>query len=73
MEKLQGSKSVEAQLCMGAFQYAKPNLNELIWDCGSGRELRERGFSKDVTHSTSLNVLQVVPILQNGRFVNFVK
>ncbi|WP_244548033.1 MULTISPECIES: 2-phosphosulfolactate phosphatase [unclassified Bacillus (in: firmicutes)] len=34
IEKLQGSKSVEAQLCMGAFQYAKSNLNEYIWDCG---------------------------------------
>lgn len=73
MEKLQGSKSVEAQLCMSAFQYAKSNLHEFIWDCGSGRELRERGFAEDVTHSASLDVLQVVPILQNGRFVNFVK
>ncbi|MFD0770421.1 2-phosphosulfolactate phosphatase [Bacillus sp. CGMCC 1.60114] len=72
IEKLQGSKSVEAQLCMGAFQYAKSNLNEFIWDCGSGRELRERGFAEDVTHSASLNLLQVVPFLQNDRFVNFI-
>lgn len=73
MEKLQGSKSVEAQLCMSAFQYAKSNINEFIWDCGSGRELRERGFVEDVTHSAAIDVLQVVPTLQNGRFVNFVK
>lgn len=73
MGKLQGSKSVEAQLCMGAFRYAKSNLNKFIWDCGSGRELRERGFAEDVTHSAAVDVLQVVPILQNGRFVNFVK
>ncbi|WP_440604501.1 2-phosphosulfolactate phosphatase [Bacillus sp. GB_SG_008] len=72
IENLQGSKSGEAQLCMGAFQYAKSNLNEFIWDCGSARELRERGFAEDVTHSTSLNLLQVVPFLQNDRFVNFI-
>ncbi|CAG9614085.1 2-phosphosulfolactate phosphatase [Bacillus rhizoplanae] len=72
IEKLQGSKSGEAQLCRGAFQYAKSNLNEFIWDCGSGRELRERGFAEDVTHSASLNLLQVVPFLQNDRFVNFI-
>lgn len=73
IEKLQGSKSVEAQLCMGAFQYAKSNINEFIWDCGSGRELRERGFARDVTYSAAVDELQVVPILQKDRFVNFVK
>lgn len=31
------------------------------------------GIAEDVTHSAFLDVLQVVPILQNGRFVNFVK
>ncbi|MDC2865145.1 2-phosphosulfolactate phosphatase [Bacillus sp. BP-3] len=73
IEKLQGSKSVEAQLCMGAFQYATSNLNEFIWDCGSSRELRERGFAEDVTYSAAVDVLQVVPVFQNGRFVNFLK
>ncbi len=73
IEKLKGSKSVEAQLCMGAFQSARSNLDEFIWDCGSGRELRERGFAEDITYSAAVDVLQVVPMLQNDRFVNFVK
>ncbi|MEH6890843.1 hypothetical protein V7024_14175 [Bacillus sp. JJ864] len=69
IEKLQERKSVEAQLCIDAFQYAKNNLNKWIWE--SSRELRERGFAEDVTYSASLAMLQVVPILQNDWFMNF--
>lgn len=34
LSKLEGSKSPEAQVCIGAFHHAEPNISELLWDCG---------------------------------------
>ncbi|HYK73492.1 MAG TPA: 2-phosphosulfolactate phosphatase [Pseudoneobacillus sp.] len=66
---LDGDLSPEGEVCVGAFQQSKAKLNDLIWDCGSGRELRERGFEDDVSHSSRLNVFQTVPILKVDQFV----
>lgn len=66
---LDGEKSPEAEVCIGAFIQAEPKLDQLIWDCGSGRELRERGFEADVRHCSRLNVYQTVPVLNNDHFV----
>ncbi|WHZ04063.1 2-phosphosulfolactate phosphatase [Neobacillus sp. YX16] len=68
---LEGEKSPEAEVCKGAFYHAEPKLNELIWDCGSGRELREKGFGADVKHCSQLNTYQTVPFLRNNHFVRF--
>ncbi|MEH7495624.1 2-phosphosulfolactate phosphatase [Neobacillus niacini] len=68
---LEGEKSPEAEVCMGAFLQAKPKLDALIWDSGSGRELRERGFAADVEHCSRLNVYQSVPILKEDHFVSY--
>jgi 2-phosphosulfolactate phosphatase len=68
---LKGEKSPEAEVCMGAFYHAEPKLDELIWDCGSGRELREKGFGADVKHCSQLNTYQTVPVLRNNHFVRF--
>lgn len=73
IEKIQGSKSVEARLCMSAYKSVKQNLLEFIWDCGSARELRERGFDEDVKHCASLDRFQTVPLLKRDRFVDFLK
>ncbi|MFB3162080.1 2-phosphosulfolactate phosphatase [Neobacillus sp. 179-J 1A1 HS] len=66
---LEGEKSPEAEVCMGAFLQAEPKLDALIWDSGSSRELRERGFAADVEHCSRLNVYQSVPILKDNHFV----
>jgi 2-phosphosulfolactate phosphatase len=68
---LEGKKSPEAELCMTSFLHTRVNLDELIWDCGSGRELRARGFEADVTHCSRLNVYQTVPILKNDHFIEY--
>jgi len=60
---LEGSKSPEAQVCIGAFHHAKSHINKLLWDCGSARELLQRGFTDDVKHCAHLNVYQVAPFL----------
>jgi 2-phosphosulfolactate phosphatase len=67
---LEGEKSPEAEVCMGAFQNAKEKITELIWDCGSGRELRQKGFEDDVSHCSRLNVYETVPLLNNDHFVS---
>ncbi|MDQ0270432.1 2-phosphosulfolactate phosphatase [Cytobacillus purgationiresistens] len=66
---LNGKKSPEVEVCIGAFKHSKQKLNELVWECGSGRELRERGFAEDVKYCSHLNVDQTVPILNKDHFV----
>ncbi|WP_421379432.1 2-phosphosulfolactate phosphatase [Bacillus salacetis] len=68
---LKGSKSPEALVCENAFNSSRSKISDLIWECGSGRELRERGFGNDVKHCSRLNALQVVPSLLGDHFVPF--
>jgi 2-phosphosulfolactate phosphatase len=67
---LEGSRSPEAEVCFGAFVQSKDKLKDLIWECGSGRELRERGFAEDVMYCSRLNDCQTVPILNKDHFVS---
>ncbi|MDP4162211.1 MAG: 2-phosphosulfolactate phosphatase [Bacillota bacterium] len=70
LSKLKGSKSPEADVCEGAFQSSKKRLGELIWESGSGMELRERGFGEDVLHAARLDVFNTVPFLVDNYFKN---
>ncbi len=54
-------KSPEAHVCEAAFTGAKTDLAEILWNCGSGIELRERGFGDDVRHAAQLNRYTAVP------------
>jgi 2-phosphosulfolactate phosphatase len=65
---LSGSQSPEAELCVGAFMHGRHRMAELIWDCGSGRELRERGLAEDVRHCSQLDRYDVVPALVGDHF-----
>lgn len=69
LAELSGEKSPEAEVCAGAFRSSAERLKELIWDCGSGRELRDRGFEQDVHYCSQLNVTNIVPILKERRFI----
>ncbi|GCE21551.1 2-phosphosulfolactate phosphatase [Dictyobacter kobayashii] len=60
------AKSPEAVVCEGAFRQAKDQLAALLWECGSGRELRARGFEQDVVHASQLNRYQTVPAMRDG-------
>ncbi|XRG79163.1 2-phosphosulfolactate phosphatase [Rossellomorea sp. GAMAL-10_SWC] len=68
--ELEGTKSPEAEVCIGAFLHSKHKIKDLIWECGSGRELRMKGFEDDVMHCRQLNHFKVVPVLRNDCFVN---
>lgn len=68
LSKLNGEKSPEAELCASAFKSAEKRVQDLIWDCGSGRELRLKGYEKDVLHATQLDAVINVPILNDSYF-----
>ncbi|SRR5258708_5094666 len=61
-------KSPEARVCEGAFVQASNQLEALLWECGSGRELRTMGFGGDVAHASQLNRYQIVPVMQKDHF-----
>jgi 2-phosphosulfolactate phosphatase len=65
---LTGTKSPEADLAKLAFLNSKDKINEIIWECGSGRELRAKGFENDVAHCSRLNAFETVPILNKDHF-----
>jgi 2-phosphosulfolactate phosphatase len=63
--------SPEASLCKAAFVSQKERLESLLWECGSGLELRERGQRADVLHAAQLNLYDAVPAMQNGAIKAF--
>jgi len=69
LSKLTGSKSPEAEVCIGAYEYSKDKISELIWDSASGRELRERGYEQDVLHCSQCDITTTVPILREYKFI----
>lgn len=68
---LHHKKSPEARVCEGSFIHARGDLKEILWDCGSGRELREIGFGEDVQHAAQLNLYDSVPVMCNNRLEQF--
>ncbi|MGJ3254384.1 MAG: 2-phosphosulfolactate phosphatase [Elainellaceae cyanobacterium] len=67
---LRGKLSPEAQLASEAYQGLRQSLEQLIRQCGSGRELIERGFEQDVDLASEMNVSDCVPTLVNGAYAN---
>jgi len=63
LEKLEGTKSPEAKVCISAFVNSKSGLNELIADSSSGRELIKIEFSEDVEFSCQFDRFNEVPFL----------
>jgi 2-phosphosulfolactate phosphatase len=59
-------KSPEARICEAAFQNAHAELPTLLWECGSGRELRAKGFPEDVRHAAQLDLYDAVPVMRDG-------
>lgn len=62
---LSQEKSPEACVCEGAFIQTQDRLETLLWDCGSGRELRAKGFESDVISAAQFNIYDVVPLMRS--------
>ncbi len=63
LELLDGTKSPESKVCISAYKNSKSELNELILDSSSGRELMNIGFPEDVKFSSQLDIFTEVPLL----------
>jgi 2-phosphosulfolactate phosphatase len=59
-------KSPEARLCEAAFNGVRDCLAQIIDDCGSGRELRAKGYAGDVAHASRLDIYDSVPAMIDG-------
>lgn len=70
---LAGRLSPEAEFAIAAYESMRPNLERLIKPCGSGQELIEQGFEKDVDLALQLNTSDCVPTLVNGSYINRAK
>ena len=66
---LPGPKSAEAAAAIAAFEACRNNLLQVLPASGSGRELIEMGFAKDVDLSAQFNVSEHVPKLEQKSFV----
>jgi 2-phosphosulfolactate phosphatase len=60
------TQSPEASICAAAFMSMRTDLATVLSECGSGRELRERGFGDDVAHAARLNLYNAVPVMRDG-------
>lgn len=60
---LEGTKSPEAEVCIASFESCKLELDRLLWDCSSGRELRSMGVEEDLIYSSKIDMYAEAPIL----------
>jgi 2-phosphosulfolactate phosphatase len=67
---LKGSLSPEARAAAGAYFSVKSDLGRTLRQCGSGRELIERGFEPDVEIASELEISDCAPTLVNKAYVN---
>jgi 2-phosphosulfolactate phosphatase len=67
---LSGRKSPEAEVALAAFERSVGNLEKVLTDCSSGRELLERGFGEDIRLASALDESCCAPIFQNGAYAN---
>jgi 2-phosphosulfolactate phosphatase len=65
---LRGRKSPEAEFAEAAFAFAREHLQAMLRDCGSGRELIERGYAMDVDIAAQLDVSRNVPRMTDRAF-----
>lgn len=68
LSELPFSKSPEAEICAAAFAGSCHDLQRILWECGSGIELREKGYAEDVRHTARWNLYTTAPVLREGRF-----
>jgi 2-phosphosulfolactate phosphatase len=68
LKGLPGLRSPEAQAAIAAFDDAVGDLCGRLFSCPSGRELKERGFARDVELAAELDISSVVPILRGDEF-----
>ena len=54
---------------IGAFEAARHNLLDMLWETASGRELVERGYPGDVALAAELDAAASIPVVQKDGFI----
>jgi 2-phosphosulfolactate phosphatase len=67
---LSAKLSPEAELAVAAFERVESSLFDALARCGSGRELIEGGFLRDVKLAADYGSSGAVPLLSDGRFAD---
>jgi 2-phosphosulfolactate phosphatase len=70
LSHLKGHGSPEAASAISAYHQAVPNLNLLLRQCSSGKELISKGFQSDVDLASELNVNEGVPKLHDRAYIH---
>jgi 2-phosphosulfolactate phosphatase len=65
---LPGTQSPEVQAAVAAYQWARHDLLRLLRECGSGRELIDRGSGRDIDLAAELDNSRCAPLLQAGAY-----
>jgi|SRR5579862_1028521 len=60
--------SPEASAALAVFRSSRDDLERLLLECSSARELARKGFSDDVIWASKLNVSHVAPLLREGAY-----
>jgi 2-phosphosulfolactate phosphatase len=69
ISQLKGHASPEARAVSAAFRELASEVETLPRQCGSGKELIERGFQENVALASTLNVSDCAPWLINGAYI----
>lgn len=69
IDALDGEMTAEARVARDAWRSARGDLEALIRDCRSGRELIERGFAIDVDLALEREISAAAPLLREGAYV----
>jgi 2-phosphosulfolactate phosphatase len=67
---LEGNLSPEARSAVAAYLGVRQSLKHLMKQCGSGKELIERGFEQDVDLASEIEVSDCIPTLIDGAYAN---
>src|SRR5690606_34254721 len=65
---LKGTRSAEARAAEQLFLAFQDQLESLLLECSSGKELIDKGFSEDVRLAAALNSSHSTPFLVDGAY-----
>lgn len=69
LRHLPGRRSPEALAAIAAFEAAQSRLADMLWQCGSGQELIQRGRERDLALAAELDVSETTPSLREGAYL----
>lgn len=68
IDRLSGTRSPEAESAAVLWRAMRKDINAVLAECGSGRELIERGFAEDVRIAGEVYAGSAVPVLRDGAY-----